>query len=197
MQLTSETQFKDMVAKVVERPRVVVALEIMEHELENRTVSGSGETVNNSENGPEKGAKKHKLMDDEETMAKTMNQLQAETCCADHICTSHHFFVGNASTKHVCMTPILLCIWAAAILAKSPGVDLKTPPPPKQEKGFWPLEDQPDDIDDISLFTSRRCASSSKPSSVVTINNDFTGFGNLLTPLLSSGHHNPATVMTL
>ncbi|KAF7371210.1 hypothetical protein MSAN_00756600 [Mycena sanguinolenta] len=196
MQLTSEAQFKEMVAKVVDRPRVVVALEITESVLESGTVSGSGETANDLENGPEKGPKKRKLTDDEEAMAETINQLQAATHCADHVCTSRHCFVGNAKAKHVRLTPLLFHIWAAAILAKTPGVDLKTPPPPEEEKGFWPPEDQPDDIDDISLFASRRRASSSKPSSAVTINNDFAGLATILTLLLSSSHRTPVAVMT-
>jgi hypothetical protein len=74
-----------------------------------------------------------------------------------------------------------------------PGVDSDTPPPADEEKAFWPLADQPDDVDDIGLMASRRRASASKPSSSATLNNDFAGLAAIFQPFLpASAQKDPA-----
>lgn len=138
-------------------------------------------------------------------MAELVIQIQQANRCADRACTSTYCFIGNASARHVRLTPMLFNLWAAAIVrlfrylflhitdgqlvyqvAKKPDVTITTPPPPEDAKAFWPLDQQNDDMDDIAMLAARRRNASNKPSSSVTINNDFSGLATLLQPFLAS-----------
>ncbi|KAK7039299.1 hypothetical protein R3P38DRAFT_2769444 [Favolaschia claudopus] len=60
-------------------------------------------------------SKKRKLTEDKHKMAETMAQLKATYSCADKKCSSPTCYLGNATGEHVCLTPIHLNTWAAAI----------------------------------------------------------------------------------
>lgn len=76
------------------------------------------------------------------------------------------------------------------------GVDIDTLPPLEQEKAFWPVDNQPDEIDDIALLASRRRTNASKPNSSVVINNDFAGLTAIFAPFLPSGNNTTAAPLT-
>ncbi|KAJ6480070.1 hypothetical protein DFH09DRAFT_1465788 [Mycena vulgaris] len=78
-------------------------------------------------------------------------------------------------------------------LAKQANVDVQNPPPPEEEKIFWPTEQQ-GDVDDIAQLAARRRQVSNKLTSTpsITVNNDFSGLVALFKPLLpSSAPDNP------
>ncbi|KAK6984755.1 hypothetical protein R3P38DRAFT_2806356 [Favolaschia claudopus] len=121
----------------------------------------------------EKATEKAKpLLTNEETeMAETTAQLKALYSCADKQCSFTTCFLGNPSGEHI---------------AKIPEVDIENPPP---DKMFRPAA-APDMVDDIDLLATRRrnnlAAKSTSPA--ITINNDFTGFAEIL---LYSGQNIP------
>ncbi|KAJ7933653.1 hypothetical protein B0H13DRAFT_1855896 [Mycena leptocephala] len=183
MQLASVDDYDELVKQVCNKAKPVATLEISECEREEAPTTTDG-TVERNSNGESTG-KKRKVTAEEEEMTGIIAQLHGTQRCSDQTCTSRYCFVGNATAKHVRLTPFLLNIWAGAILAEMPGVDTEKPPPATEEKAFWSLDTQPEDLDDIDLLASRRRAVSSKPNSAVTINNDFSGLAAILTPFLT------------
>ncbi|KAJ7894598.1 hypothetical protein B0H14DRAFT_3646280 [Mycena olivaceomarginata] len=191
MELATENDFKEMVKKVIDTPRVTVTLELKELPLESEppstSVTENAVDRNANGNAEKSGSRKRKTTAEEEEMAETIAQLHSAHHCSDRTCSSHYCSTGNPNAKHVRLTPFLLNFWASAILAKMDGVDIHTPPPPEKEKAFWPVSNQPEAADDISLLASRRLANSSKPnSSSVVINNDFARLAAILALILSA-----------
>ncbi|KAF7372635.1 hypothetical protein MVEN_00126600 [Mycena venus] len=140
----------------------------------------------------EKTSRKRKVPPEEEELAETVIQIQQANRCNDRACSSRYCFVGNASAQHVRLTPLHLNIWAAAKVAKMPGIDINTPPPPEEEKMFWPVEQQLGvDGDDIAMLARWRAAAvKSQSAPQITINNDYTGLATLLQPFLSAANSN-------
>ncbi|KAJ7042731.1 hypothetical protein C8F04DRAFT_1289921 [Mycena alexandri] len=149
--LSSEAGYKELVEQAVKKAKVEAKLEIVECELEPRALTAlNGDETAADGDGPDK-SKKRKLNPEEEKMAETVVELQHANRCSDRGCSSRFCFIGNPGAKHVRLTPVLLNIWAAGIIAKIPTVTTKKPPPPEEEKAFWPLDDGLSDIDDISM----------------------------------------------
>ncbi|KAJ7200115.1 hypothetical protein GGX14DRAFT_660571 [Mycena pura] len=178
MQLNSEDHYKSMLTAASSKPAPVITLDMKELETEPAPAPDPNDIS-------EKPSKRRKLSDEEEEIAELVIQIQQANRCADRACTSTYCFIGNASARHVRLTPMLLNLWAAAIVAKKPDVTITTPPPPEDAKAFWPLGQQNDDVDDIAMLAARRRNASHKPSSSVTINNDFAGLVTLLQPFLA------------
>ncbi|KAJ7034291.1 hypothetical protein C8F04DRAFT_1102156 [Mycena alexandri] len=188
MQLSSEAGYKELVEQAVKKAKVEAKLEIVECELEPRALTAlNGDETAADGDGPDK-SKKRKLNPEEEKMAETVVELQHANRCSDRGCSSRFCFIGNPGAKHVRLTPVLLNIWAAGIIAKIPTVTTKKPPPPEEEKAFWPLDDGLSDIDDISMLATRRRNIAAKPatSSGVTINNDFSALATIMQPIISA-----------
>ncbi|KAJ7678311.1 hypothetical protein DFH06DRAFT_1423066 [Mycena polygramma] len=188
MQLASVKDFDELVKQVMEKAKAVVTLEMKEEALEVAPSASDAAEATSNADGSDRPAKKQKVTAEEEEMSDIIAQLHSSQRCSDQTCTSQYCFVGNATAKHVRLTPFLLNIWAAAILAKMPAVDVENPPPADSEKAFWPVENQPDDVDDIALLAARRrtnSANSAKSNPSVVINNDFAGLAAILTPFIA------------
>ncbi|KAK6966657.1 hypothetical protein R3P38DRAFT_2485789, partial [Favolaschia claudopus] len=176
MNLTSTDDLKSLLEAATAKGKPEAKLEIAENPIP-ETPSASG-TVSNEN---DKGSRKRKLPPEEEELAETVTQLRGENRCSDKNCSSQYWFVGNATAHHVRLTPVHLNVWAAAIVAKMPGVDVKNPPPPEEQKMFWPDYQQLDDADDISLLARRRVASNkSQTSPTVNIQNDYGGLAAII-----------------
>ncbi|KAF7371988.1 PARP-type domain-containing protein [Mycena venus] len=177
-----------------------VTLELRELERESPLTSATEDAVEDGATGDaaeKSGSRKRKTTAEEDEIAETIAQLHSAHLCSDCACSSRYCFTGNSTAKHVRLTPFLLNCWASAILAKMEGVDIETPPPPEEEKAFWPVANQPDEIGDIALLASCRRANGSKPNSAsVVINNDFAGLAALLMPFLPSANNTTAAPST-
>ncbi|KAJ7138974.1 hypothetical protein C8R44DRAFT_727098 [Mycena epipterygia] len=143
MQLTMSKHFDDMkeqaIAKNGDKPEPV--------DMDGRTNDDEGRDKN----------KRRKLNKEEERIAETIMQIKNAHRCSDQGCISQFCFIGNATAKHVCLTPLHLATWAAAIIAEKPNVTPENPQPPEEEKMFWPPEMQAEDtIDNIELLASCR-----------------------------------------
>ncbi|KAJ7125851.1 hypothetical protein C8R46DRAFT_1237640 [Mycena filopes] len=176
MQLATTDDYSTMVTEAEKKAKPSVKVDIVELDTAN---SGTAQDTE-----PEEVNNVLKLTEEEESMAETVVQLKAAHLCLDKSCSSRWCFLGNPTGIHVRMTPIHLSTWAAAILAKTTGVDVDNPPP--LDKTFWPTEAR-DDVDDIALLASHRrnqLESGNKSMPSVTVNNDLSAIAALFTPFL-------------
>ncbi|KAJ7867821.1 hypothetical protein B0H13DRAFT_1897408 [Mycena leptocephala] len=114
MQLASVDDYDELVKQVCNKAKPVATLEIRECEREEAPTTTDG-TVERNGNGESTG-KKRKVTAEEEEMTGIIAQLHGTQRCSDQTCTSRYCFVGNATAKHIRLTPFLLNIWAAAIV---------------------------------------------------------------------------------
>ncbi|KAJ7731650.1 hypothetical protein B0H16DRAFT_1696658 [Mycena metata] len=187
--------YRKIMEEVVRKGKPDVKLEIIESADNCAHLTAPAAEGDAPELDSRKG-KKRQLPPEEEEIAETIIQLNTAHHCSDRSCTSRVCFVGNPSATHIRLTPLHLETWAAAILAKSPNVDVQTPPGPDVEKMFWPPTDAAtaDDVDDIGTLASRRKSllSKSAPTSSVTVNNDFSAFASILRPFLPGSTSAPS-----
>ncbi|KAF8176382.1 hypothetical protein K438DRAFT_1979172 [Mycena galopus ATCC 62051] len=185
MQLQRTTHYTELLDEAVKKGTPDAKLDITELPSNNVTETSKED----NEQGPSKKAKKRQATSEEEELVEIIVQLKIAHHCSDRTCYSRICFISNPTAVHVPLTPLHLSTWAAAILAKTPDVDVQNPPAPELEKMFWPIlgVETQDDIDDIaSLAARRKSLSVSKTASTsVTVNNDLSAFANLLGPLLA------------
>ncbi|KAK6966667.1 hypothetical protein R3P38DRAFT_3245652 [Favolaschia claudopus] len=162
MNLTSTDDLKSLLEAATAKGKPEAKLEIAEN------------PIPEPHNENDKGSRKRKLPPEEEELAETVTQLRGENRCSDKNCSSQYWFVGNAHRSPCPLDPrpsqclgggyrnitISSYIYVANLsqVAKMPGVDVKNPPPPEEQKMFWPDYQQLDDADDISLLARRRCS---------------------------------------
>ncbi|KAJ7138971.1 hypothetical protein C8R44DRAFT_727095 [Mycena epipterygia] len=167
MQLASEKDFSELIQQVTQKAKVEVKLEA---KLDAPPpADGNGDAADRDKS---KGAKRPRtLTAKEEEIAETIVQLQ----------NSHRYSDQNNPCSFDSHSLHYMGIGKEML-----GVTLNTPPGPDKEKMFWPVDQQPDPVDDIALLAARRRGLSSNPNSSVTINNDFAGFTTLFQPLLAT-----------
>ncbi|KAJ7627430.1 hypothetical protein FB45DRAFT_1029776 [Roridomyces roridus] len=186
MQLKNETAFKALLDAAKEKAKPEAKLDMYESPL-----APSASNTTNDE-GTDKVSRKRKVPPEEEELAEFVTQIQGNNRCSDKSCSSRFCFVGNPTASHVRLTPILLNIWASAMLADMPGVDENNPP--KEEKDFWQRPQQIGDMDDIESLARRRVAANKAQTSPnITINNDYSFLATLLQPLIGNQRTTTAT----